>query len=315
MHRRDIIAIGGSAGAVDALQKLVAGLPREIPAALFVVMHLQPRSRSVLPELLNRAGPLPAAHPVDHDPIQHGRIYVAPPDRHLLIEDGHVSLGAGPKENFQRPSINVTFRSASLAYGPRVAGVLVSGQLDDGTAGFWDIKRRGGVTIVQNPEEAMFPSMPLSALREIEVDHVAHLAEIGPLLGRLAPEGTKVNEGNGNGGEAGMESNARLVDLTCPECRGNIWEFHPGPGVTEYRCRVGHTYAPRTMLAEHFVTQEKAMWEAIVALEEGSVLAKELAGKLEPELRDRLLEESRQREAHAKEIRRMLEQRKTFSLD
>lgn len=199
--RHDVIVVGASAGGVEPLQAMVQRLPTDLPAAVFVTMHVAPRTTSLLPEILNRAGTLVAEHPVDGAPIENGRIYVAPPDHHLVIERDHLHLTCGPKEQHHRPSINVMFRSAALAYGSRVAGVLLSGEMDDGTAGLWEIERRGGVTIAQNPEEASFPSMPLSALREIEIDHVVRMGDIGPLLTRLAREGeeelTKHSEGEG----------------------------------------------------------------------------------------------------------------------
>jgi two-component system, chemotaxis family, protein-glutamate methylesterase/glutaminase len=231
MPRRDIIVVGASAGGVEALQVLVAGLPSTLPAAVFVVVHLAPRSRSFLPQILTRSGPLIAIHPENGTPIESGRIYVAPPDHHLILERDHVHLGMGPQENRHRPCINVMFRSAAVAYGPSVAGVVLTGQLDDGTAGLWDIKRQGGVVIVQRPEDAAYPSMPLSALREVEVDYTIPVAEMGTLLGRLSSddeEGATVPEHG--------PSEPKLTDLTCPDCRGTIWEVRRGRHA-EYRCR------------------------------------------------------------------------------
>jgi two-component system chemotaxis response regulator CheB len=182
MPNRDIVAIGASAGGVEAVQTLVSSLPPALPAAVFVVLHLMPSSESFLPPILSRSGPLPAIHPKDGERIEKGRIYVARPDHHLIVERGHVHLGTGPKEQHQRPCINVTLRSAAQAYGERVTRVVLTGQPDDGTAGVWEIKRRGGVAIVQYPNQASFPSMPLSALRDVVVDHTLPLARIGPLL-------------------------------------------------------------------------------------------------------------------------------------
>jgi two-component system chemotaxis response regulator CheB len=314
VQRKDVIVIGTSAGGLEALQTIVGDLPADLPASVFVIMHVAPRSRSVLPDLLTASGPLRAVHPVDGEAIKPGHIYVAPSDRHLIIEPGHVHLGFGPKEQHQRPSINVGFRSAALAYGERVAGVVLTGQLDDGSAGLWDIKWRGGIAIVQNPEEAAFPSMPLSALRDIEVDYTVRLSEVAPLLARVAterePEPVNADEQN-NGRE---EMNPRLTDLTCPECRGTIWEVPRGPNV-EYRCRVGHSYSPRTMLAEHFAAQERMMWSAIVAMEEGAALARRLEEHLDPEQRDALRVEARQRQEQATAMRRLLNERQDFPVD
>ena len=311
MAHRDTIVIGASAGGVEALQEVTRQLPPDLPAAVFVVIHLYPRSASALPEILSRSGPLSAVHPTNGTAIEHGRIYVAPPDHHLIIEPGHVHLDTGPKEQHQRPSINVTFRSAANAYGERVIGVLLTGQLDDGVAGLWHIKRHGGIAVVQNPEEAMFPSMPLSALREIETDYTLRLADMGPVFQRLVTEDGRSAAHASNPG-SGLQPN--LTDLTCPDCRGTIWEVPKGR-FKEYRCRVGHTYSPKSMLAEHFAAQEKAIYAAIVALEEGASLATRLSEQVEPEMSERLRKEAREREAQAAQMREMLKQRMSFSLD
>jgi tetratricopeptide (TPR) repeat protein len=188
MARKDIVVVGASAGGMGALERLVAGLPKDFPAAMFVVWHLSPGVRSVLPQVLKRAGPLPAAHPDDGDRIEPGRIYVAPNDHHLLLEKGYVRVAKGPKENRFRPAVDPLFRSAAYIYGPRVIGVVLTGALDDGTAGLWAIKLRGGTAIVQDPEDAMHRSMPLHALDNVEVDYTVPATEIGPLLGRLVRE-------------------------------------------------------------------------------------------------------------------------------
>jgi two-component system chemotaxis response regulator CheB len=179
----------------------------------------------------------------------------------------------------------VTFRSAANTYGDRVVGVVLSGQLDDGTAGLWEIKRRGGITVVQNPEEAAFPSMPLSALREIEIDHTVRVADMGALLTRLTV------------GDTTLEARAASM------------------GRTEMEPKVGHSYSPRSMFAEHLAAQEKALWAAAVALEEGSTLALKLADMLDVGMRERLMEESRVRLEEAAMVKRILEGRKSFSLD
>lgn len=186
LQRRDIVVIGASAGGVEALRQLVSGLPPGLPAAVFVVVHIPPHMGSVLPELLARSGPLPAAHAQDGEEVRPGRIYVAPPDRHLLLSPGTVRLSAGPRENHSRPAADPLFRSAALSYGPRVAGVVLSGALSDGCAGLWEIKRRGGLAIVQDPGDALYPSMPHSAIDQVPVDHVLPAADIPRLIARLA---------------------------------------------------------------------------------------------------------------------------------
>jgi two-component system, chemotaxis family, protein-glutamate methylesterase/glutaminase len=310
MRKRDIVVIGASAGGVEALRDVASQLPVNFPGAVFAVLHMLPHTRSFLPEILGKAGPLSAVHPKDGDAIEHGKIYLAPPDRHLVIERDHVHLSNGPKEQRQRPCINVTLRSAALAYGERVVGVILTGQMDDGTAGLWEVKRRGGVTVVQNPEEAPFPSMPLSALREIEVDHTVSLDAVGALLRRLA-EGEESKPKENPAGKKEMEP--RLTDLTCPDCRGTIWETPLGNG-SEYRCRVGHTFSPATMLAEHHATQERALYAAIVALEEGASLATRLADKLDPELCRQLLDEARIESDQAEALRKVLRDRRPLGV-
>ncbi len=310
MPMHDIIVIGASAGGVEALKDVVKALPADLPAAVIIAIHVFPRSKSLLPQILNDVGRLYASHPADGEAIKQGQVYIAPPDHHLVIEQGHLHLSLGPKEQHQRPCINLTFRSAATAYGERVIGVVLTGQLDDGTAGLWDIKRHGGIAIVQTPEEAMFPSMPLSALREVEVDHTLKLAEIGPLLARLARNG-KAREASV---EKAEELEPALTDLTCPDCRGTIWKIKKGK-FCEYQCRVGHVFSPKGMLAQHFMAQEKAIWSAVVALEEGASLSRQLVDQLEPDLREPLQAEAEERLEQAGKLRRLLLHRKSFALE
>ena len=186
LPNHDIFVIGASAGGVEALSVLARGLPPDFPGSIFVVMHIPAQSHSLLPVILSRYGPLPAVHAVDRDQIKPGRIYIAPPDHHMLLEPGFVRLSRGPRENRHRPSIDPMFRSAAVAYGPRVVGVVLTGSLDDGTAGLLAVKRSGGIAVVQDPEDALYPSMPLSALRNVQVDHRVPMHEAAGLLMRLA---------------------------------------------------------------------------------------------------------------------------------
>jgi two-component system chemotaxis response regulator CheB len=186
MPGRDILLIGASAGGVQALSAVVGALPRDLPAAVFVVLHIAPYGRSAMPMILSRAGVLPATHAEDGEPIEPGRVYVAPADHHLMLEPGRVRLSRAPTENGQRPSVDVLFRSAAQAYGPRCVGVVLTGNLDDGTIGLAVVKKYGGIAVVQDPEEADYPSMPRSALHNVEVDYVSPLAGIAPLLVELA---------------------------------------------------------------------------------------------------------------------------------
>jgi two-component system, chemotaxis family, protein-glutamate methylesterase/glutaminase len=180
--------IGASAGGMRALTTLVRALPRDFPAAIFVVLHVPPTSTSMVPWLLAHASPLPASHACDREPVRHGRIYVAPPDHHVVVEDGRVRLTGAATEHGHRPAVDVLFRSAALAYGPRCVGVVLSGARRDGASGLTTIKSCGGLAVVQDPAEACFPSMPRSALESCEVDHVASSSELGPLLKWLVTE-------------------------------------------------------------------------------------------------------------------------------
>lgn len=186
MANKDIIVIGASFGGVEALKVLVSGLPKGFQASIFLVQHRTSHVPSLLSEILMKAGPLPASSPADFEPIERGHIYVAPPDYHMMLELGLVRLIRGPKENRVRPAIDALFRSAANAYGPRVVGVVLTGQLYDGTAGLRAVKDRGGTAIVQDPEGAIAPSMPQNALQNVPVDYCLPLSEIAPLLAQLA---------------------------------------------------------------------------------------------------------------------------------
>src|SRR5262245_32648369 len=188
MANHDIIVLGASAGGIEALTDLVPQLPAALPVAIFVVVHLPPHSPSILPRLLTQAGPLPATHATDGEAIQPGHIYVAPPDFHLLLTPGTVRVVRGPQENLCRPAIDPLFRSAAAAYGPRAIGVILTGSLRDGTAGLLTIKQRGGVAVVQDPADALFPNMPRSALEYVDVDYCVPLAELAGVLARVAAQ-------------------------------------------------------------------------------------------------------------------------------
>lgn len=289
--RRDIIVIGASAGGPEALRRLVAGLPRDLPAALFVVLHIGAR-RSGLPGLLSAAGPLPAAWAADGEPIRPGRIAVAPPDHHLLVEPGRLRLSRGPRENWTRPAVDPLFRSAAQAYGPRVGGVLLSGGLSDGTAGFAEIARRGGTTIVQDPAEAEHPGMPLSALRYTRVDHRLPVGEMPRLLARLAGTSPKPAAGAPAGEgpprisadplptrEETVNSGYTLkppVALTCPICGGAVKEAVVD-SLPYYTCHIGHRFAASDMDEAQFRQMEGALEVALRALNERAALCRRMA--------------------------------------
>jgi two-component system chemotaxis response regulator CheB len=294
MAVQDIVVIGASAGGVEALREIVRRVGPDLQAAVFVVLHIG-QTASVLPQILSQAGHLPAIHPHDGQPIENGTIYVAPPDQHLLIEPGHVHLSRGPKENRSRPAINPLFRSAALAYGPRVAGVILTGLLDDGVSGLWEIKRRGGVAIVQDPGEALYPAMPWNAMEQIAVDHVVRLADLPPLLSSLS-----VTDRPTEDPPLGAMSR-KISDITCPDCRGPLWEEQKG-GVVDFVCRVGHAYSTLGMADHHRDAQEKALWAAAVALEEGATIDERLAVRLGPWYQ----EQARKKREQAEVLKNML---------
>ena len=184
--KRDIIVIGASAGGVEALEVLVSTFPSMLPAAVFIVQHVPPWGRSALPQILSRSGPLPAMHATDGDTFQYGCIYIAPPDYHLLLENQRTVLWRGPKENRFRPAVNALFRSAAATYKERVTGVILSGALDDGSAGLWWVAKYGGVALVQEPDEATVPEMPLNAMEHVNSACVLRLHEIGRTVTALA---------------------------------------------------------------------------------------------------------------------------------
>lgn len=304
MPAHDVIVIGASSGGVDALQRLVRDLSPDLPAALFVVLHIGAQP-SVLPELLSRAGPLPAVHARDGYRPEQGRIYVAPPDHHLVLASGHMHVTRGPKENHARPSIDTLFRTAASAYGSRVVGVVLTGQLNDGTVGLWEVQRHGGVTVVQNPAEAAFPSMPQSALENVPIDYRVNVCQLAALLGLLA-SGTM---------EKRMETQPetsrdelRFSGLTCPECRGPLWHSEAGNSKT-FQCRVGHRYSFDSLVEQHAATTEKTLWTAVLALEEAVILARQAARRaLDPEAQQTWEREAQAKEKQAVVLREMLTQ-------
>jgi two-component system chemotaxis response regulator CheB len=312
MSAHDIIAIGGSAGSVEALSQLVRGLPADLKAAIFVVVHLAPWSKSHLPDILTRSGPLRAIHPVSGEKIECGHIYVAPPNSHLLVMDGHVELWQGPKENRQRPSINALFRSASAACGARVIGLVLSGCLDDGSTGLWWIKRFGGLAVVQNPHNATQPEMPDNALQHVDADYVVNLDEIPGLLSRLV-DGKKQSPARKPGDKAVKETK-HVIEATCPDCQGPLSEVRDSR-FRQYRCLVGHTYSARSLLESNSEAQERSLWSAVVKLEESAGLVDLLAPQLPKEVAANLHRQANRKLTQAAAIRKILEQLEPYQLE
>lgn len=267
---------------MDALIQLVRTLPQDLDAAVFVVWHIAPHSPGVLPDILDRNGALSARNAEDGERVVPGRIYVAPPDHHLLLERDRVRLSRGPRENRFRPAVDPLFRSAALAYGPQVIGVVLSGGLDDGTAGLFAVKQRGGIAVVQDPGEAQFPSMPLSALEHVQVDHTVGAAELGPLLVRLVrtpaaddteypiPDQLQIEVRvamEDRAFDAGVETLGELSAFTCPDCHGTLRQLEEG-GRLRFRCHTGHAFSAPGLLAALTDTIEESLWNSIRSLEE-----------------------------------------------
>jgi two-component system, chemotaxis family, protein-glutamate methylesterase/glutaminase len=291
MAKIDVIVIGASAGGVGFLQRVVERLPARFPAAVFVALHLPDGVRSMLPEILERAGPLPVSHAENGQRIRRGQIYVAPPGFHLTLEPGRMRVTRGAREHGLRPAIDPLFRSAALAFGSRVTGVVLSGLLDDGTVGLKEIKRAGGVAVVQEPSETPWPSMPESALAHVDVDYTLPAGEIGELLGTLAASGDasavephmdedlekEVNELTMHEDERAHPGEPS--PYSCPECGGVLWELQDGE-MLRFRCRVGHAYTSETLTTEQATAIEQALWSALRALEEQAAVRRRLAQRM-----------------------------------
>lgn len=320
MPNRDIVVIGASAGGVEVLTELVQLLPSDLPAALFAVLHFPSFGISVLPQILSRSGNLPALHPQDKDVIHPGQIYVAPPNYHLLVRRDHIRLSLGPRENGHRPAVDTLFRSAARAYGHRVIGVILSGALDDGTAGLAVIKELGGIAVVQDPEEALFKGMPQSAIENVAVDHILKLADIASILIKLTHESAEEEEAVSGEidrealivaqNKAALERGERSGEpspLTCPDCGGVLWELHEGNYI-RFRCHTGHAYSSDSLVAQQSDEVEKALWSAIRTLEEKASLARRMA--VQAHQQNRLMSESqfRQRAEEAEQHSTLLRQ-------
>jgi two-component system, chemotaxis family, protein-glutamate methylesterase/glutaminase len=324
MNHKNIIVVGSSYGGLEALKIIARGLPPGLPAAIFIVQHIASDSPGKLGEIITQAGALPTSFPSDFEKINQGHIYVAPPDHHLLLENGFIRITRGPKENRFRPSVDALFRSAAYIYGPRVVGVVLTGMLDDGTAGLWSIKYRGGTTIVQNPGEARASSMPESALQNVEVDYCLPLKEIAPLLVQLtqivvAQEGDyPVSERMKT--EVGIAKEKTAIDkgiqdlfepsfYTCPECHGVLLQIKEGESI-RFRCHTGHAYSAGSLLKEGEEEIEDSLWAAVRSLEERIMLLWQFAENLEKRNRNGeaevLVKKARQAERQADQIRQIL---------
>jgi two-component system chemotaxis response regulator CheB len=287
-----LVVVGASAGGVEALARLIGGLPADFAAPVVVVLHIPARGTSVLPQIIARAGTLPAQHAVDGERLRPGTVYVAPNDCHVLVRDGSVEVVRGPRENGHRPAVDPLFRSAAAAYGPRVVGVVLTGMLDDGTAGAMTISRLGGRVVVQDPREAAFEEMPRNVIAEDSPEAVLPIDEIAAYLVRAVAEpveggkeDTMVEEGaNLESQYAALDGEAierthppgELAPFSCPDCGGVLTQVEDDK-VVRFRCRVGHAYTAEILLDSQDETIEQALYTALRALEERADLALRIA--------------------------------------
>jgi two-component system, chemotaxis family, protein-glutamate methylesterase/glutaminase len=280
---RDFVVLGASGGGVEALSHIVHGLPPTLPAAVAAVLHRAETGPNVLVTILARAGGLVAREASDGMSIENGHLYLPPLDHHMLVEDGRFRLSRGPKENYVRPAIDPLFRSAARNFGPRTIGVILTGSLDDGTAGLLAIKRRGGLAIVQDPDDAMFPGMPRSAVEHVQVDYCVALSEIPELIADLAGSEVLVTVDplvgipTAAGRQAGFRTpgGGPVTIIACPICKGALKEIQDGD-VVRFRCHTGHGFGFESLIAGKEDDVEAALWAALRALHERAELLRRM---------------------------------------
>jgi two-component system chemotaxis response regulator CheB len=322
-----IVVIGASAGGVDALTTLARSLPADFPAPICVVLHIPPDSPSLLAQILQRGCAMTVTDPQDGEKYQSGTMYIAPRDRHLLVAgDGTLRVARGPRENRHRPGVNPLFRSAALSHGRGAIGVVLSGTLDDGTAGLLAIKQCGGTAIVQDPLDALYPGMPQSALNHVKIDHCVPIQSLAALLVSVlqselpprAPRPARIDDMALEVKMAELQAAALAQDerpgrpspYSCPDCGGVLWEFDEDGEYLRYRCRVGHAFSPESMFGAQNQVLEEALWAAVKTLEESARLAKRLAASERERGHEWLAERFEQKERDARSrvetIRRFL---------
>jgi two-component system, chemotaxis family, protein-glutamate methylesterase/glutaminase len=289
MEKRNIIVIGASAGGFNAIKLLMKGLPSNLEASIFIVWHMASNVTGILPKVINNEKTITAVHPEDNEKIAVGRVYVAPPDHHMIIDGTHIRLTRGPKENRFRPAVDPLFRSAAYHYGPRVIGVILSGALDDGSAGLWAIKQFGGLAVVQDPNDAEVSSMPENAMRAVAVDYKVSVADMAALLEKLVKEEVVNAKEETTEFERlkikteikiamedkGLENNiidlGTLTPYTCPECHGVLAQFQEGERI-RFRCHTGHALSSDTLLTSISERLEENIWSAIRSMHETVML-------------------------------------------
>lgn len=320
-ERRDIVVIGASAGGLKPLEGILAGLPEDFPGAVFVVLHIGATSH--LAEVLGRASRLKVVPAESGAPIVFGQVHVAVPGRHMLLHDSHLLLRRGPRENLARPAIDPLFRSAVCTFGARTIGVILSGALNDGSAGLRAVKLCGGIAIVQHPSDARVPDMPRSAVRHVEVDRLLPAREIAPLLARLVrepagatppiPMEIRLETAIAAQELSGMRAEDELgvpSRFTCPECHGALWEIDDGT-LLRYRCHVGHAFTAEVMLDAQGAQVEEMLWSLIRAHQERAELVRRMAERQRREHHDAVAQQMERRaldyEKDAQVMRELLE--------
>ncbi len=331
------IVIGASAGGFEVVVDLASQLPADLSVPVCLVMHIPAYQPSEMPSILNEVGPLHALHPKDGAKIETGFIYVAPPDHHLLIDDGHVAVKRGPKENGFRPSIDALFRSAAYSYGPGAIGVVLSGALHDGTSGLWTIKRLGGTAVVQDPYEARFESMPRSALEYVEADYTVRSAELAPLLTRLAQEQPAHEMGAGNDIEKGLEERiakevqiaagtdisqkdilklGELTPFTCPDCHGALVRIVEDK-LSRFRCHTGHGFTEDALLEGVMQSTGEMIWQATRGLQEAEMLLEHMGRHIQeagdPAEAEKFFAKAREIEKRASRFQKMAMENESLS--
>lgn len=291
MAQRDIVVIGSSAGGIEILLPLLTNLPKKFDGTVFIVQHLAAYYRSKLDTMLNKKSALPVSFAKDGEAFKKGHVYLAPPDHHLLLDRNGMAVKKGPKENRFRPSIDALFRSAAYNFHERVIGIVLSGLLDDGTSGLWSVKRMGGIAVVQDPEDALHPSMPRNAIQNVSVDYVTNANDIPNLMSLLANEKINAEEeknehekellkkevliaAQDNALEMDILKMGKLSPYTCPECHGALVRFTEGSR-SRFRCHTGHAFSSTALLAEVSKSIEESFWNTARALEEVTLLLDE----------------------------------------
>jgi len=327
--KRDLVAIGASAGGIEALQTLLGALPADFDAAVLAVLHTSNHAGSLLAQILQRAGKLPVLHPEDGTRIEKGQVYIAPPDFHMIVEGDLVRVIRGPRENLHRPAIDPLFRSAAASYGRRVIGVILTGLLDDGTSGLMVVRDQGGSAIIQDPDDALFSAMPKNALEQVPDAYVLPLSSIPELLVSLVaeelPEMTPLRTGQSHDPAediSAIKKETRISELNmseignddrlgrpstfgCPDCGGVLWEIQEN-GFLRFRCRVGHAYTARHLGAEQRHAIETALWAALRALEESASLYRRMADRADQSNNERTAEQFQNRASNTDDNARVL---------